>query len=284
MEYEQETSAGDDRQTIRRTDEGELPNGSQLAGSQPRPRRRAQAFAGGRVLGDSRHGSQDGASKAGAGSESKGTDQSVMLNPRLWPSVEYGQRGSLPALAGVYCVMSGGGNLLYIGQSLNICQRWKGHHLQRQFKAGASLHIAYRETFSEAGRLKMEAILIRRHQPRWNVNLLPRWSKVGAIATPQARAMSEELTTADVAERLKRPERTVRLWCKQGLLAGARAVTTPRGDYWMIPATALKDFAPPTLGRRPRPPKSSPGTKKRATGAARASSGTATGVEKGRKK
>ncbi len=67
--------------------------------------------------------------------------------------------------------------------------------------------------------------------------------------------MSDELTTADVAERLKRPERTVRLWCKQGLLAGARAVSTPRGDYWIIPASALKDFTPPVLGRRPAKPK-----------------------------
>jgi hypothetical protein len=94
--------------------------------------------------------------------------------------------------------------------------------------------------------------------------------------------MSEELTTADVAERLKRPERTVRLWCKQGLLAGARAVNTPRGDYWIIPATALKDFAPPTLGRRPQP-KSAPAPEKRATGRKNASNGTATTKSRAKK-
>jgi hypothetical protein len=63
--------------------------------------------------------------------------------------------------------------------------------------------------------------------------------------------MSAELTTTDVAERLGRPERTVRLWCKQGLFLGARSVSTPRGDYWVIPESALKDFKEPKMGRRP---------------------------------
>lgn len=61
--------------------------------------------------------------------------------------------------------------------------------------------------------------------------------------------MNEELTTADAAERLNRPERTVRLWCKQGRFEGARAVSTPRGDYWLIPVSALKSFQTPALGR-----------------------------------
>ena len=61
--------------------------------------------------------------------------------------------------------------------------------------------------------------------------------------------MSDELTTADVARRLDRPERTVRLWCKQGRFPGARSVTTPRGDYWLIPADDLKNFQEPERGR-----------------------------------
>jgi hypothetical protein len=58
-----------------------------------------------------------------------------------------------------------------------------------------------------------------------------------------------ELTTADVAARLDRPERTVRLWCKQGRFDGARSVRTPRGDYWVIPERALKSFQEPERGR-----------------------------------
>ena len=74
--------------------------------------------------------------------------------------------------------------------------------------------------------------------------------------------MSEELTTADVAAKLNRPERTVRLWCKQGRFEGARSVSTPRGDYWTIPASALKTFQEPERGRPPSKKAAKKGEKK----------------------
>jgi len=207
------------------------------------------------------------------------------LNPRLWPFVKYGRRNLLPAIAGVYCVMSSSGTPLYIGQSVNICQRWQGHHLKMQLKAGASLHIAYRETFSEVGRLKMEAILIRHHRPRLNINLLPRLPKVAGIAAGQSRAMNDELlttelTAAQVAERLDVSPATVRLWCSQGRFNSARLVAHPRGDYWVIPEGEINDFEPPKMGR---PPKSAPSTQKPATGQIRRSNGTATKRKGGKK-
>lgn len=73
------------------------------------------------------------------------------------------------------------------------------------------------------------------------------------------RGMNDaELTTADAAARLGTPERTVRLWCKQGRFEGARAVSTPRGDYWLIPAGALKTFQKPERGRPATKPKAAP--------------------------
>jgi excisionase family DNA binding protein len=64
--------------------------------------------------------------------------------------------------------------------------------------------------------------------------------------------MNSDLTTAQVSERLGTPERTVRLWCKQGRFDGARPVDTPRGSYWLIPESALKNFEKPELGRPPK--------------------------------
>jgi Helix-turn-helix domain len=66
-------------------------------------------------------------------------------------------------------------------------------------------------------------------------------------ATPET-----ELTTGQVAERLDTPERTVRLWCKQGRFQGARAVDSPRGVYWLVPESALVGFEKPARGR-PKP-------------------------------
>lgn len=60
---------------------------------------------------------------------------------------------------------------------------------------------------------------------------------------------NEDLTTAQVAAQLDKPERTIRLWCKQGRLAGARPIVTPRGIYWLIPQNALKGFKEPQRGR-----------------------------------
>ena len=93
--------------------------------------------------------------------------------------------------------------------------------------------------------------------------------------------MSDELTTAEVAERLGAPERTIRQWCKDGLLEGAQNVVTPRGNYWTIPASALKTFQRPPMGR---PPKTQGETQKPATGRKRANGGASTGGKKGGKK
>ncbi len=286
MTHEQRPSIDDDK-TIRGKDGSQLSNRAQLARSRACSKSEKTFFSSRRTLGDSRDSATDGASETRACSESKDASQSTILNPRLWPSVEYGKRNLLPAIAGVYCVMSSGGNPLYIGQSMNICQRWKGHHLRRQLKTGASLRIAWRETFSEMGRLKMEALLIRRHQPKLNVNFLPcltrptpnaamirfdvkkDWLTTGQAAermvtTKEALSMlstrmAKELTSSQVAERLGVAHSTVRAWCNRGLFSNATRHETPAGSYWTIPESDLKSFQQPQQGR---PPKTQPGTKR----------------------
>jgi DNA-binding transcriptional regulator YiaG len=166
--------------------------------------------------------------------------------------------------------MSGGGNLLYIGQSLNICQRWKGHHLKRQLKAGASLHIAYRETFSEVGRLKMEAILIRRHQPRLNANLLPRLPKPAA---PHAAMEGTELQQRREALGMSRDE-----------LAKALQTTSVSVWRWENGERAVPPYLSLALETVERERgKILPDTQKPATGQIRRSNGTST-TKKGGKK
>jgi hypothetical protein len=64
--------------------------------------------------------------------------------------------------------------------------------------------------------------------------------------------MSDELTTAEVAERLGASDRVVRLWCQAGRFPNARRVETPRGDYWTIPAGDLKNFVKPKPGPVPK--------------------------------
>lgn len=63
---------------------------------------------------------------------------------------------------------------------------------------------------------------------------------------------NETLTTGEAAARLGESDRLVRLWCKQGRFPGAKLVEHPRGDYWTIPAGALKDFVRPKPGPVPK--------------------------------
>jgi hypothetical protein len=61
----------------------------------------------------------------------------------------------------------------------------------------------------------------------------------------------QELTTAQVAERLGVSVVTVRLWCRRGLFPNAYEQQTPRGAVWMIPESDLKGFEPPKKTGRP---------------------------------
>lgn len=55
------------------------------------------------------------------------------------------------------------------------------------------------------------------------------------------------LTVEGFAEQFGVPARTVRYWCKAGILQGAWK-PTPR-SAWLIPAIALRHFKPPKRGR-----------------------------------
>ena len=78
--------------------------------------------------------------------------------------------------------------------------------------------------------------------------------------------MSEDLSTAKVAELFNVTPSNVRLWIKRGLLPNAYEREESRGAVWMIPAKDLEGFEPPK--RTGRPPKSKGGggtPRKRAT-------------------
>lgn len=65
-----------------------------------------------------------------------------------------------------------------------------------------------------------------------------------------------DLTTKQVAERLKVTRHTVGVWCRRGLLPGAYEQDAGRGNVWLIPAKALEGFTPPKpTGRPPLKPK-----------------------------
>jgi hypothetical protein len=65
-----------------------------------------------------------------------------MRNPVEFPSVGINQLYKLPQYGGVYFAMQGG-DVLYIGQSVNIRKRWIGHHKRDQLSVYPDIRVHY---------------------------------------------------------------------------------------------------------------------------------------------
>jgi len=80
---------------------------------------------------------------------------------------------NLPQTSGVYCFKDRGGKILYLGKAANLRSRIKNHFLQLGFKDWLFLEktqkIGYLETFSEIEALILEASLIKKIKPPFNV-------------------------------------------------------------------------------------------------------------------
>jgi predicted site-specific integrase-resolvase len=63
------------------------------------------------------------------------------------------------------------------------------------------------------------------------------------------------LTVREASEKTGAAIPTVNLWCRSGRLPGARQESTPYGDYWLIPESALEGIV---VRGRGRPPKAKP--------------------------
>ena len=87
------------------------------------------------------------------------------------------------------------------------------------------------------------------------------------------------LTPRQYAERQRVAYTTVMNWLRQDKILGAVKHMTPTGHYWEIPVKATKPKLLPG-----RPPKSSPATDKRTTGAVNAGKRGSTSKKKGGKR
>lgn len=85
----------------------------------------------------------------------------------------------LPKNSGVYCLASpkpngeGGFDIIYIGKAINLQNRVKSHFYQPSYRDNLFIHkvnkIGYLETDSEISALVLEANLIKKYQPKFNV-------------------------------------------------------------------------------------------------------------------
>ena len=101
------------------------------------------------------------------------------INIAELPSIALDDRSQLPKVCGIYFVVRKKA-VLYIGQSLNINDRWKNHHILKSASKLDNVSIAYWQV--PAGHLdNAERILIDEYQPTFNRQLSERLTDIDVI-------------------------------------------------------------------------------------------------------
>lgn len=68
------------------------------------------------------------------------------VNPLTLPSLSLQERRSLPECAAVYFVLNSSDEILYIGGTVNLAQRWLAHHRWYQLvEMGDDIRLAWLE-------------------------------------------------------------------------------------------------------------------------------------------
>jgi hypothetical protein len=92
------------------------------------------------------------------------------INPNTLPSVAFIEKETLPDCCGIYFVMNGD-EILYIGKSVRICNRWKAHHKLEMIKSlenSDNFRIAWLELKDRTLLDETEIALITHFKPKLN--------------------------------------------------------------------------------------------------------------------
>ena len=91
--------------------------------------------------------------------------------PLKWMSPLSPNKKDLPHKPGVYLLKDKSGKIIYVGKANSIAQRVKAHFRPDSKLAGRVFDMDYIVTTNELEALLLEAVLIKKHQPRYNVLL-----------------------------------------------------------------------------------------------------------------
>ena len=82
------------------------------------------------------------------------------------PYLLFRDRQFLPDVPALYVVLSDAGELLYIGITANLQQRWKDHHRASQMEDHYRIYWRMAESAKE--RAEHERTFVRTYRPLWN--------------------------------------------------------------------------------------------------------------------
>lgn len=116
------------------------------------------------------------------------------INPLALPSLPLKMRSQLPKVPAVYFVIAEDNQIIYIGQSVNLAQRWIHHHRRAEFADTAKAQIAWLEVSDTNSRVSLESSLIAHFQPSLNWKRQPLCRGIYQDGNPLKAADAFDLT------------------------------------------------------------------------------------------
>ena len=118
------------------------------------------------------------------------TPSQLSLQIAKLPSLAFEHRRDLPPIPALYFVLDIQVNILYIGQTANLRDRWKSHHRAPQMDS-TTYRIHWREIADEGQRADAERQSIAFFRPPWNRSEIPvaEMKRVEAYINDVARYM-----------------------------------------------------------------------------------------------
>lgn len=183
------------------------------------------------------------------------------------PYVMLSELRYLPTCGGIYFAIEEGGEVAYIGRSLNIRLRWRAHPVAADLCEASDLATARHVRLAwlaveEAQQLdQLEREFIRQFRPRLNQihngepkpikAHKPRRAYTAMPHKPGGKRKQRMFTAVKFAGEMSISYPTMVRWLKRGLVPGATLEETPAGNYWQIPESALQ-MERPKAGRPPK--------------------------------
>lgn len=116
------------------------------------------------------------------------------------PSLPIPERYNLPLIGSVYFVLSEGDEVLYIGKTKRLFQRWKAHECCAELDNPKRARIAWLEVEDEIERCSLEKELISKYCPRLNRNSKPIQKPIRRQECSDFSNIDDFLTTRETAE------------------------------------------------------------------------------------
>ncbi len=99
-------------------------------------------------------------------------DHFLAINPLDLPSVPLLEKHKLPQVSAIYFAIAKSGEILYIGRSINIANKWLGHHRYLELKEIGNVRIAWLSCNDESLLPQIEEAMIKHFLPCLNHTLI----------------------------------------------------------------------------------------------------------------